>query len=67
MKNVSYQLTHLILPLAGGKQQTMDGQIFIHPDFNIKGLKHRNVSEFYDFDVALVQLNTSVPLLSEAR
>ncbi|CAL8343280.1 unnamed protein product [Arctogadus glacialis] len=51
----------------GGKQQMMDGQIFIHPDFNIKGLQHRNVSEFYDFDVALVQLNSSVPLLSGAR
>ncbi|CAL8360753.1 unnamed protein product [Merluccius merluccius] len=41
--------------------------IFLHPNFNVRGLEHRNVSEFYDFDVALVQLNTSIPLTWEAR
>ncbi|CAL8349815.1 unnamed protein product [Lota lota] len=47
--------------------EMMDGTIFIHPKFNVKGLEHRNVSEFYDFDLALVQLNTSIPLSWGAR
>ncbi|XP_041796943.1 complement C2 [Chelmon rostratus] len=42
-------------------------QVIIHPNYNIKALKHRNVSEFYDYDVALVQVNKSIPLSWKAR
>lgn len=42
-------------------------KVFMHPEYNIYALKHRNVSEFYDYDVALVQVNKSIPLSRAAR
>lgn len=41
--------------------------VVLHPQFNIRALKHRNVSEFYDYDVALIQVNESIPLSWKAR
>lgn len=41
--------------------------VVMHPQFNIRALKHRNVSEFYDYDVALIQVNESIPLSWKAR
>lgn len=41
--------------------------VVMHPQFNTRALAHRNVSEFYDYDVALVQLNQSIPLSWRAR
>ncbi|XP_041664580.1 complement C2 [Cheilinus undulatus] len=42
-------------------------RVIIHPKYNTGALKHRNVSEFYDYDVALVEVNTSIPLSWMAR
>ncbi|XP_037534007.1 complement C2 [Nematolebias whitei] len=42
-------------------------KIILHPKYNIYALKHRNVSEFYDYDVALVQTSRSIPLNRKAR
>ncbi|CAN9511092.1 unnamed protein product [Ophioblennius macclurei] len=42
-------------------------KVIMHPDYNIHTLEHRNVSEFYDYDVALVQVNESIPLSRAAR
>lgn len=41
--------------------------VIMHPKYNIRALKHRNVSEFYDYDVALIQVDKSIPLSWEAR
>lgn len=41
--------------------------VVMHPRFNTRALTHRNVSEFYDYDVALIQLNQSIPLSWRAR
>ncbi|KAM3616859.1 uncharacterized protein V6R79_024948 [Siganus canaliculatus] len=41
--------------------------VIMHPNYNIRALTHRNISEFYDYDVALVQLNQSIPLSQKAR
>lgn len=41
--------------------------VIVHPKYNIRALKHRNVSEFYDYDVALIQVDTSIPLSWKAR
>ncbi|XP_026861603.2 complement factor B [Electrophorus electricus] len=38
----------------------------LHPQFDIKGLKDKNVNEFYDYDVALVRVN-GIELSSKAR
>lgn len=42
-------------------------KVILHPQYDTRALRHRNVSEFYDYDVALVQLNGSIPLSWEAR
>ncbi|XP_034023779.1 complement C2 [Thalassophryne amazonica] len=42
-------------------------RVILHPEYNIYALKHKNVSEFYDYDVALVELNKSIPLSWKAR
>ncbi|KAM8905014.1 complement C2 isoform 3-T3 [Spinachia spinachia] len=61
---------------AGGPQQLHvqhgDGavaaqKVFVHPSYNVRALEHRNVSEFYDYDVALVRLAKSVRLSWKAR
>uniref|UniRef100_A0A3B3HMA3 C3/C5 convertase n=1 Tax=Oryzias latipes TaxID=8090 RepID=A0A3B3HMA3_ORYLA len=31
-------------------------KIFVHPNFNIKARKEQGVTEFYDYDIALIQL-----------
>ncbi|XP_039987709.1 complement C2 [Xiphias gladius] len=41
--------------------------VIMHPNYNVNSLKHRNVSEFYDYDVALVKVNRSIPLSWKAR
>ncbi|XP_029964019.1 complement C2 [Salarias fasciatus] len=42
-------------------------KVIMHPEYNTYALQHRNVSEFYDYDVALVQLKESIPLSRSAR
>ncbi|KAG7267479.1 hypothetical protein CRUP_023133 [Coryphaenoides rupestris] len=61
------ELSEEIIIYHGGQIQKIASKIFVHENFNIRGLKHRNVSEFYDFDVALVHLNTSLPPSWNAR
>lgn len=41
--------------------------VIMHPDYNTRALRHRNVTEFYDYDIALVQVNESIPLSWKAR
>ncbi|KAI1894078.1 hypothetical protein AGOR_G00130290 [Albula goreensis] len=41
--------------------------VIVHPLYNINGLKHKNVDEFYDYDIALVKLNQSIKLSGESR
>lgn len=45
----------------------MSSNVILHPNYNTKALIHRNVSEFYDYDIALVRVNTSIPLSWKAR
>ncbi|XP_037335976.2 complement C2 [Pungitius pungitius] len=42
-------------------------KVFIHPKYDVRALEHRNVSEFYDYDVALVQLDQEVKPSWRAR
>ncbi|XP_011607114.2 complement factor B [Takifugu rubripes] len=50
-----------------GDGMAVSKAVVLHPQFNIRALKHRNVSEFYDYDVALIQVNESIPLSWKAR
>lgn len=50
-----------------GEGSVVSKTVIMHPEYNIRALRHRNVSEFYDYDVALVQVNKSIPLSWKAR
>ncbi|XP_023134907.1 complement C2 isoform X2 [Amphiprion ocellaris] len=57
--------TQLDIDYGGGTVQFK--KIIMHPKYNTNALKHRNVSEFYDYDVALIQVASSIPLSWKAR
>lgn len=42
-------------------------KLIIHPSFNIKAKAAAGVKEYYDYDVALIQLETDVPISSSVR
>lgn len=45
------------LPLSGGKRQDLEiEEVLFHPNYNINGKKAQGISEFYDYDVALIKL-----------
>ncbi|KAM3875295.1 complement C2 [Diretmus argenteus] len=50
-----------------GEGKVFSKEVIMHPKYSISALKHRNVSEFYDYDVALVKVNSSIPLSWKAR
>lgn len=39
----------------------------LHPKYNINGRVKEGVKEFYDYDVALIQLEEAVQISSAAR
>ncbi|XP_046891488.1 complement factor B [Hypomesus transpacificus] len=43
------------------------GNLFLHPLYDVMGLKHKNVKEFYDYDIALVKVQKSIPISQKAR
>ncbi|XP_071351960.1 complement C2 [Trachinotus anak] len=59
---VSYQVD-----IEHGGGTVKSSKVIMHPKYNTKALLHRNVSEFYDYDVALVQVNKSILLSWKAR
>ncbi|TSN57739.1 Complement factor B [Bagarius yarrelli] len=45
-----------------------NGKLLIyHPNFNVTKLRDKNVNEFYDYDVALIKLSSSITLSSKSR
>uniref|UniRef100_A0A4W6DQS2 C3/C5 convertase n=1 Tax=Lates calcarifer TaxID=8187 RepID=A0A4W6DQS2_LATCA len=61
-ERISYQVD-----IEHGDGTVKSSAVFMHPNYNTNTLKHRNVSEFYDYDVALIQVNKSIPLSWKAR
>uniref|UniRef100_UPI0037E805C9 complement factor B n=1 Tax=Semicossyphus pulcher TaxID=241346 RepID=UPI0037E805C9 len=57
-----------IIPTLGyirygqGEGTVVPKKVIMHPEYNTRALANRNVPEFYDYDVALVQVNMSIPL-----
>ncbi|XP_073674042.1 complement C2 [Garra rufa] len=42
-------------------------ELILHPQFNLKGLKDKNVKEFYDYDIALVRIKEDIKISVNAR
>ncbi|XP_026224893.1 complement C2 [Anabas testudineus] len=61
-EEVSYQVD-----IQSGESTVKASRVIMHPEYNTRALQHRNVSEFYDYDVALVRLSKSIPLSWKAR
>ncbi|XP_068454940.1 complement factor B-like, partial [Clinocottus analis] len=55
------------LHIRHGEGMAVSQKVLVHPEFNVRALARRNVSEFYDYDVALIQVNGSIPLSWGAR
>ncbi|XP_013881466.1 complement C2 [Austrofundulus limnaeus] len=55
------------LTIHYGGEHVEFNYIVLHPKYDVYALKHRNVSEFYDYDVALVRTIRSIPLTQKAR
>ncbi|XP_067306042.1 complement factor B [Pseudorasbora parva] len=55
----------IIVRHGDGEVKAME--LILHPLFNVKGLKDKNVNEFYDYDIALVRMKENVTLSLKAR
>ncbi|XP_020321310.2 complement factor B isoform X1 [Oncorhynchus kisutch] len=55
--------------IAMGENQVIKGasRIILHPDYNINGKKNDGINEFYDYDVALIQLKNDVDVSIHIR
>ncbi|ROL49834.1 Complement factor B [Anabarilius grahami] len=42
-------------------------ELILHPQYNVKGLKDKNVNEFYDYDIALIRMRENITISSQAR
>ena len=45
----------------------MAGKLSLHPLYDVEGLRHKNVKEFYDYDIALVKVQKSIPISQKVR
>nr|AFD18593.1 Bf/C2B [Ctenopharyngodon idella] len=50
---------------GNGEVKAMD--LILHPQYNVKGLKDKNVNEFYDYDIALIRMRKNITISSQAR
>lgn len=53
--------------LSGTEGSVSVRRVIVHPNYNTNALKHKAVREFYDYDVALLETNSSIPLSWSAR
>ncbi|KAK6316721.1 hypothetical protein J4Q44_G00121210 [Coregonus suidteri] len=51
-----------------GKNQVLTGsRLILHPNFNIKAKEKEGINEFYDYDVALIELKNDVDISIDTR
>uniref|UniRef100_A0A4W5K1Q6 C3/C5 convertase n=1 Tax=Hucho hucho TaxID=62062 RepID=A0A4W5K1Q6_9TELE len=52
-----------------GKNQVVNGalRIILHPDYNINGKQNEGIKEFYDYDIALIELKKDVDVSINIR
>lgn len=61
------EFVHFVQFSCKGKGEVKAMELIIHPQYNLKGLKDKNVKEFYDYDIALVRLRENITISSQAR
>uniref|UniRef100_A0A4W5JR48 C3/C5 convertase n=1 Tax=Hucho hucho TaxID=62062 RepID=A0A4W5JR48_9TELE len=51
-----------------GKNQVLTGsRVILHPNYNIKAKENEGIKEFYDYDVALIELKKDVDISIDTR
>ncbi|KAL1260174.1 hypothetical protein QQF64_008001 [Cirrhinus molitorella] len=55
------------ITLHHGNGKVIALELILHPQFNVKGLKDKNVKEFYDYDIALIRISEPIRLSVNAR
>nr|WFR52978.1 complement factor B [Squaliobarbus curriculus] len=50
---------------GNGEAKAME--LILHPQYNVKGLKDKNVKEFYDYDIALIRMRKNITISPQAR
>ncbi|XP_023689289.2 complement factor B [Paramormyrops kingsleyae] len=50
-----------------GNGTTKAASVILHQQYNVRGLRHKGVKEFYDYDVALVKVAQRIKLSEKAR
>lgn len=50
-----------------GNSEVKAMELILHPQYNVKGLKDKNVNEFYDYDIALIRMRENFTISSQAR
>ncbi|XP_064408092.1 complement factor B-like [Latimeria chalumnae] len=53
--------------VLGDKPSIKVTKLLLHPWFNIQGKAHKNIKEFYDYDVALIELEEAIPFSPKIR
>uniref|UniRef100_A0A673ZW40 C3/C5 convertase n=1 Tax=Salmo trutta TaxID=8032 RepID=A0A673ZW40_SALTR len=61
MLTSKYQPQANVPPGFEGKEVAKVLLVIPHPQYNIDGLRHKNVKEFYDYDIALVKVEEIKP------
>ncbi|XP_062872831.1 complement factor B [Trichomycterus rosablanca] len=55
------------LHIEHGEGKAAASLLIIHPQFDVSGLKDKNIKEFYDYDIALIKVVNSIKLSIKAR
>ncbi|XP_039624678.1 complement factor B isoform X2 [Polypterus senegalus] len=50
-----------------GARSSKAKNLLIHPKYNIAGLRSKNITDFYDYDIALIQLENNITISEDAR
>ncbi|XP_016383624.1 complement C2 isoform X2 [Sinocyclocheilus rhinocerous] len=55
------------ITIRHGNGEVKAMELFLHPQFNLRGLKDKNVKEFYDYDIALIRMSENITISMKAR
>ncbi|XP_043114762.1 complement C2 [Puntigrus tetrazona] len=55
------------IKIQHGSGEVKAVELIVHEQFNVKGLKDKNVKEFYDYDIALIRLSENMIISMKTR
>ncbi|XP_056329362.1 complement factor B [Danio aesculapii] len=55
------------IKITHGAGEVKAVELIVHPQFNVSGLKDKNVKEFYDYDIALIRMRENITISRQTR